>query len=145
MIKGVEIFGQYMVNPNFVLGVEMAKPHGFTDIGKAVKSLASGWDFLMSHGVLPRYRFWFIEKGSVLGDQVPPPLEYYIEAGKAYEELRQKHGIEFPYATQMGGFCSYVPSCQMDWEYYNGTGSLSKKTLEKRGYRGIPDFEKMMS
>ena len=145
MIKGVEIFGQYMVNPNFVLGVEMAKPHGFTDVGTAVKSLASGWDFLMGHGVLPRHRFWFIEKGSALGDQTPPPLEYYIEAQKAYAELRQKHGIEMPYATQMGGFCSYVPSCQMDWEYYHGTGTLSKKTLEARGYRGIPAFEKIMS
>ena len=145
MIKGVEIFGEYMVTPNFVLGVEMAKPHGFTDVGTAVKSLASGWDFLMGHGVLPRHRFWFIEKGSALGDQTPPPLEYYIEAQKAYAELRQKHGIEMPYATQMGGFCSYVPSCQMDWEYYHGTGTLSKKTLEARGYRGRPAFEKIMS
>lgn len=145
MIKGVEIFGQYMVNPNFVLGVEMAKPYGFTDIGEAVKSLADGWDFLMGHGVLPRHRFWFIEKGSRFGDQTPPPLEYYIEAQKAYAELRQKHGIEMPYATQLGAFSNYVPSCQQDWEYYHGTGPLSKKTLEARGYQGIPAFESNMS
>lgn len=145
MIKAVDIFGPRMVNPNFVLGVEMAKPYGFTDVSTAVKSLANGWDYLMGHGILPRHRFWFIEKGSAFGDQTPPPLEYYIEAQKAYFELRQKHNMEMPYATQMGGFCSYVPSCQMDWEYYHGTGTLSKKTLEARGYKGIPDFEKSMS
>lgn len=144
MIKAVDIFGEYMVNPNFVLGVEMAKPHGFTDVGEAVKSLASGWDFLMSHGVLPRHRFWFIEKGSALGDQEPPPLEYYIEAQRAYAEARQKHGIEMPYATQLGAFNNYVPSCQHDWEYYHGTGSLSKGKLEARGYQGIPEYEKVM-
>jgi hypothetical protein len=144
-IKAVDIFGPLQVNPNFVLGVEMAKPYGFTDVSTAVKSIAEGWDFLMSHGVLPRHRFWFIEHGSALGDQTPPPLEYYIEAQKAYAELRQNHGIEMPYATQMGGFNAYVPSCQMDWEYYHGTGTLSKQKLEARGYRGIPAFEKTLS
>ncbi len=135
-ISAVDIFGHLQVNPNFVLGVEMAKPHGFTDVSTAVKSIAKGWDFLMGHGVLPRYRFWFIEKGSALGGQEPPPLEYYIEAQKAYAELRWKHGIEFPYGTQMGAFGGYVPSCQQDFEYYHGSGTLSRQKLKARGYQG---------
>lgn len=145
MFKAVEIFGQYMVNPNFVLGVEMSKPHGFTDVAKAVKSTKEGWDYLMAHGVLPRHRFWFIEKRSALGpmNPTPPPLEFYIEIQKAYFELRQKHGIELPYSSQMGAFNAYVPSCQMDFEFYHGTGSLSKAKLESRGYKGIPAYEKI--
>ena len=144
-IRAVDFWGQWQVNPNFVLGVEMAKPHGFEDVSTAVKSIAGGWDFLMSHGVLPRHRFWFIEKGSALGDQEPPPLEYYIEAQRAYAELRWKHGIEIPYATQMGRLHSYMPSCQDDWEYYHGTGTLSKQRLEARGYKGVCDCAKVFA
>ena len=141
-IRAVDFFGPGQVNPNFVLGVEMAKPHGFEDVSTAVKSIASGWDFLMSHGVLPRHRFWFIEKGSALGDQEPPPLEYYIEAQKAYAELRWKHGMELPFGTQSGNLHGYIPSCQNDWEYYHGNGILSQKRLKARGYQGACDYSK---
>ena len=65
-----------------------AKPHGFEKVSDAVKSTAGGWDFLMSHGVLPRYNQWMIEAGAPLEDQEPPPLEFYIEIEKAYAELR---------------------------------------------------------
>lgn len=145
MFKGVEIFGEYMVNPNFVLGVEMCQEYGFTSIPEAVKSLTGGWDYLMGHGVLPRFRFWFIEKGSALGNNPPPALEYYMEMQRSYFELRYKHGIEMPYSSQMGNFGGYVPSTQTDWEYYHGSGSFSKKVLEARGYKGIPAFEKINS
>ena len=145
MFKGVEIFGQWMVNPNFVLGVEMAQPHGFKTVAEGVKSLVGGWDYLMAHGVLPRQRLWFIEKGSALGDQAPPPLEYYIECQKGFAELRYKHNVVIPYASQIGAFRNYVPSSQDDFEYYHGTGPLSKKVLEARGYKGIPAYEKVLA
>jgi hypothetical protein len=61
VVKSVDVFGEGNVNPNFVAGVEMAKPFGFTDVDAAVKSTAEGFDYLMSHGVVCRYNSWCVE------------------------------------------------------------------------------------
>lgn len=129
-IRAVDFWGVGRVNPNFVLGVEMAKPHGFEKVSDAVKSTAGGWDFLMSHGVLPRYNQWMIEAGSPLGDQEPPPMEYYIEVEKAYVELRQKHGFDPPYPGALTR-SSYFIACLQDYEYYHGSGIPSKQWQEQ--------------
>ena len=42
VVKSVDVFGEGNVNPNFVAGVEMAKPFGFTDVDAAVKSTSEG-------------------------------------------------------------------------------------------------------
>ncbi len=131
--KPVDFWG-LGVNPNFVIGVEMAKPHGFPDVSSAVKSTAGGWDFLMSHGVLPRYATWLIEGGSALAGQEPPPIEYFIEIEKAYAELRWKHGFEPPFPASQTRR-SYVLSCLHDWEYYHGSGILSRKKQEATKFR----------
>ncbi len=130
-IRAVDFWGSGMVNPNFVLGVEMAKPYGFEDVSSAVKSTSSGWDFLMSHGVLPRYNMWFIEAGAALASQEPPPFEFFIEAEKAYAELRWKHGFEPPFPSAQTRY-TYLLNCLQDWEYYHGTGTLSKQKQEAR-------------
>ncbi len=135
MIRGVDFFGWGKINPNFVLGVEMAKPHGFEDVSSAVKSTAEGWDFLMSHGVLPRHAYWTIEPDSAFRDQQIPPLEYFLEVEKAYTELRWKHGLDPPFPAG-NTRTSYFLSCLQDFEYYHGSGPMSKKKIEARGGSG---------
>lgn len=130
-IKAVDFWGRGRVNPNFVLGIEFAKPHGFEDVPSAVKSTSEGWDFLMSHGVLPRFNLWTRETGSAFADQSAPPLEYFIEAQKAYTELRWKHGFDPPFPGGKHRH-SYHLNCLQDFEYYHGTGTLSKRNLDAR-------------
>ena len=115
MIKAVDIFGPGRILPNFVVGIEMSKPNGFTDVDQAVKSILGGFDFLMSNGVLPRMDLWCIEPNAILGPQDPPPLEYFLKVGKGYTELRRKHGFDPPGANSRG---SYGIDCLYDWDYY---------------------------
>lgn len=130
-IRAVDFWGPGRVNPNFVIGVEMAKPYGFEDVSSAVKSTASGWDFLMDHGVLPRFNLWTIEPGSRFANQTMPPLEYFIEVQKAYIELCWKHKYDPPYPAA-GTFYSYWLDSLQDFEYYHGTGTTSRRYLSAR-------------
>jgi len=132
-INAVDFWGPGRINPNFVLGVEMARPYGFEDIGSAVKSTSGGWDFLMSHGVLPRVNTWTVEPGSTFGKekQQPPPLEYYIEVQKAYTELRWKHNFDPPFPAALTYF-TMPHNCINDFEFYHGSGPLSKRYLDAR-------------
>ncbi len=130
-IRAVDFWGPGQVNPNFVIGVEMAKPHGFESVSEAVKSTSSGWDFLMSHDVLPRFNLWTRETGSAFVDQPVPPLEYFIEVQKAYTELRWKYGFSPPFPAAKTRD-SWFLNCLWDFEYYHGTGPLSKRNLDAR-------------
>jgi len=116
MIDAVEIFGKGRILSDFVTGVEMAQPFGFKDVKSAVKSTLSGFEFLMSHDVLPRMDVWAVEKGSALEDQSPSPLEYYIEVERGYLELRQKYNFPFPFPGYCHG-CT-VSSSASDWDYH---------------------------
>jgi hypothetical protein len=130
-IRAVDFFGVGNVNPNFVSGVEMAKPFGFTDVDEAVESTVNGFDFLMSHGVLPRQGdFWCIEQKSKLSHSEPPPLEYFIKLGIGYLEVREKYGFMSPTLS----LCRYcLPhGTEYDFEYWHGNGPYSKKN-EKGG------------
>ncbi len=129
-IRAVDFWGRGRVQPNFVIGVEMAEPHGFKDVGSAVKSTSDGWDFLMSNGALPRYNQWTIESGSAFANQQRPPLEYFIEIQKAYTELRWKYNFDPPFPSTFSR-SSYLLCCLQDFEYYHGTGILSKKKQEE--------------
>jgi hypothetical protein len=113
-IKAVDIFGPWRVMPNFVTGVEMAKPMGFKDVDSAVKSTLGGFEFLMQHEVMPRMDTWCIEQNSKLGGQEPPPLEYYVRIGQGYTSLRKKYGVSLPIAESRE---NYHIDCQYDWEY----------------------------
>lgn len=115
MIDAVEIFGPGRVVPNFVAGVEMARPFGFKDVSSALRSTLGGFDFLMANGILPRMDMWTIEPNSALGGQEPPPLEFYIELGRGYRELCKKHGFDAPLGRCRG---CYRIDTTYDWEYY---------------------------
>jgi len=130
-IRAVDFWGRGRVNPNFVLGVEMARPYGFEDVGAAVKSTAGGWDFLMEHGVLPRFNLWTREAGSAFADQPAPPLEYFIAVQKAYTEIRWKHEFDPPFPGANDRF-SYSLNSLHDFEYYHGNSTLSKRNLDAR-------------
>ena len=130
-INGVKFWGRGRIQPNFVLGLEMAKPCGFEKVSDAVKHTSEGWDFLMQNGVLPRFNLWIQESGSAFAEQQPPPLEYFIEVQKAYTELRWKHKYDPPFPSANDRFSYYMNSLH-DFEYYHGNGTLSKKNLDER-------------
>jgi len=132
VLRSVDFFGEAKVNPSFILGLDMAEPHGFKDVSSAVKNFASGMDFLMSHGVLPRYAYWTIESRSGLAGHQPPPLEYYIEAEKAYAETRWKYNYDPPMPAAWSRF-GYIHSALWDFEYYHGSGPFSKKYQDAAG------------
>ncbi len=131
-IRAVDFWGPGNVNPNFVPGVEMAQPFGFKDVDEAVESTLSGFDFLMSNGVLPRQGdFWCVEEGSKLAGQEPPPLEYYIKLGKGYLELREKHG--FMSCAPISCRFALLHGTEYDFEYWHGNGPRSLKAQEAGG------------
>jgi hypothetical protein len=137
-IRAVDFWGVGNVNPNFVSGVEMVYPGGFRTVDEALKSTLSGYDFLMSNGVLPRQgEFLVIEPGSKLGkmpDVEPAPLEYYLRLGKGYLELREKHGFVCPPPVNCRACLPH--GTEYDFEYWHGSGPSSRKAeLES----GVPE------
>lgn len=102
-IDAVNVFGEGWVTPAFVAGVEMCKPYGFEKVEDAVKSTSEGWDFLMSHGVLPRPDHWCIEPLSALKDSPKVPLQYFVEIDRAWYTLWEKHKLpQIPGYRDMG-------------------------------------------
>ena len=93
MLKAVDIFGVGNVSPNFVAGVEMAQPMGFKDVDQAVNSTKEGFEFMMSHGVIPHPDTWCIEPQSPLGGHPPIPLDYYIKMNKAWYDTWVKYAL----------------------------------------------------
>lgn len=133
-INAVKYWGPGNVNPSFVIGVEMAQPFGFKTVDEAVRSTLSGFDFLMGNGVLPRQGgFWCVEPKSKLAGQFPPPLEYYLELGRGYLELRYKHGFDNLYST-MCRHC-LCHGTEFDFEYFHGH-SISSREVEQKTAAG---------
>jgi len=99
MEDAVEVFGNGMVQPSFVSGVEMARPHGFKTVEEAVKSMTSGFEYLMSRGIFPRPQQWRREPSTALckeAEQPPVPLDYYILMTRTWYELYQKYRDKLP-------------------------------------------------
>jgi hypothetical protein len=94
ILDAASILGPGAVIPNFVAGVELAKPDGFASIDEAIESTSEGLDFFMSHGVSPRFTTWCPEPMSVLGkDRQGAPLEYHIRLLRAYRDTRAKYKL----------------------------------------------------
>jgi len=117
VVKSVYIFGEGSVTPNFVAGVEMARPFGFKEVDEAVKSTAEGFDYLMSHGVVCRYNSWCVEPLSASGGQEPPPLEYFVKISRAWYELWKKHDLPpiRGYGRMGIGRSSWYHASHYDW------------------------------
>jgi hypothetical protein len=116
ILDAADIFGPTHVIPNFVGGVEMAEPHGFTDVDKAIASTTEGLEFFMSHGVVPRFTTWCPEPTSNLGRQAGPPLEYFVKLLLAWRDTFEKHKLPVPpgYGRPGVGNAEFSVSAFMD-------------------------------
>jgi hypothetical protein len=112
-----DIFGAAQVIPNFVAGVELARPHGFATVAEALRSTGEGLDFFMSQGVAPRFTTWCPEPLSELGrDQGPAPLEYHAGLLRLWRDTHRKHGLPVPpgYGEPGPGAAVFSVSAFMD-------------------------------
>jgi len=99
MCDAVEVFGPGNVQPSFVSGVEMARPHGFKSVAEAVKSTSAGFEYLMSRGILPRPQQWRREPSTALckeAEQPPVPLDFYVQLTRNWYECYQKYRSNLP-------------------------------------------------
>ena len=88
IFDAAEIFGARHVIPNFVAGVEMAKPFGFESIDAAIAITLEGLDHFMCRGITPRFTTWCPEPTTPLGRDNPDgaPLEYHVRLLEAYRD-----------------------------------------------------------
>jgi hypothetical protein len=99
MLDSVDILGEGNVRPNFVGGIEMAKPYGFATIKEALDSTTEGLHVMMSHGVDPRFNQWRREPKSNLvqeHEQPPIPTEFYIRLMSNRYDLWKKYDLRLP-------------------------------------------------
>ncbi|HZT90978.1 MAG TPA: radical SAM protein [Gaiellaceae bacterium] len=98
IFDAAEVFGARYVIPNFVAGVEMARPYGFETVDEAIASTTEGLDYFMSRGITPRFTTWCPEPTTPLGRDNPngAPLEYHIRLLDAYRAALERHGLEPP-------------------------------------------------
>ena len=111
-----EVFGASCVIPNFVAGIEMSRPYGFTSVEEAIRSTAEGLEFFMSRGVTPRFTTWCPEPLSNLGSQDPAPLEYHLRLLQVYRDTLAKHRLSPPpgYGPPGAGQAVFSVSSFMD-------------------------------
>ncbi len=88
VVEAAEVFGPSRVIPNFVAGIEMAKPVGYTDVEKAVASTQEGLEYFMARGVVPRFTTWCPEPTTPLGKLNPEgaSLEYHLRLLEVYRD-----------------------------------------------------------
>lgn len=96
IVESADVFGPENVIPNFVGGVEMARPDGYREVDEAIASTAAGLDFFMSRAILPRFTTWCREPLAHLGDQAPPPLEYYVKLLRIWRDTMERYQLPSP-------------------------------------------------
>jgi hypothetical protein len=118
IVDAADVFGPPNVIPNFVAGVEMAQPYGYTDVEEAVRSTAEGLDFFMSKGITPRFTTWCPEPMTPLGDANPDgaPLEYHLRLLETYRDAIRAHRLAAPpgYGEPGAGTAVFSVSAFMD-------------------------------
>jgi hypothetical protein len=116
IVQAGDIFGPENVIPNFVAGVEMAQPFGFSDLHDAIESTAEGLDFFMSRSIMPRFTTWCPEPLSFLKQQSAPPLEYYVKLLRVWRDIKEKYDLPAPpgYGTPGLGKAVFSVSAFMD-------------------------------
>jgi hypothetical protein len=97
ILDASQVFGPSRVIPNFVAGVELARPHGFATVDEALASTGEGLEFFMSRGITPRFTTWCPEPLSRLGrDQGPSPLAYHVGLLRLWRETLERHRLPAP-------------------------------------------------
>ncbi len=111
------IFRPEHIIPNFVAGVEMAAPHGFTSISAALDSTGEGLDHFMRQGIIPRFTTWCPEPLSELGRiQGAAPLEYHAGLLRVWRDTHAAHECRVPpgYGPPGAGKALFSVSAFMD-------------------------------
>jgi hypothetical protein len=116
IVDAAEVFGPEYVIPNFVGGVEMARPHGYTDVDAAIASTTEGLEYFMSKGIIPRFTTWCPEPTSDLGRQEGPSLEYFVKLLLAWRTTFEKYNLPAPpgYGRPGVGNAEFSVSAFMD-------------------------------
>ena len=118
IVDAAEVFGPRWVIPNFVAGIELARPHGFRTVDEAIASTTEGLDWFMSRGITPRFTTWCPEPTTPLGRDNPEgaPLEYHVRLLGAYREALERHGLRPPpgYGAAGAGNAVFSVSSFMD-------------------------------
>jgi hypothetical protein len=97
IVDAVPVFGRWRVIPNFVAGIELARPFGFDSVEEALRSTGEGIDWFMSRGVMPRFTTWCPEPLSDLGARNgPAPLVYHAALLRLWRDLHRAHGAPAP-------------------------------------------------
>lgn len=98
ILDAAEVFGPRQVIPNFVAGVELARPYGFATIDEAIASTAEGLEFFMSRGITPRFTTWCPEPMTQLGADNPggAPLEYHVRLLETYRAALEHYRLTPP-------------------------------------------------
>jgi hypothetical protein len=98
VLEAADIFSPSHVIPNFVGGIEMAKPNGFTDVEKAIASTREGLAYFMSHGIVPRFTTWCPEPTTPLGKLNPggASLEYHLQLLEVYRDTLLDYRLQPP-------------------------------------------------
>jgi hypothetical protein len=111
MLDSVDILGEFNVRPNFVGGIEMAKPYGFATIDEAVASTTAGLEVMMSHGVDPRFNQWRREpKTNLVKEHAQPPIptEFYIRLMGNRYDIWKKYGLNLPLKKELNTARCYM-------------------------------------
>ncbi len=118
ILDAAEVLGPRYVIPNFVAGVELARPHGFSTVDEALASTGEGLDWFMSRGVTPRFTTWCPEPATPLGRDNPEgaPLEYHVRLLEVYRDALERHGLQPPpgYGAAGPGNAVFSVSAFMD-------------------------------
>lgn len=117
ILDAAAIMRPHNVIPNFVAGIEMARPHGFDSVESALRSTGEGLEFFMSNGVVPRFTTWCPEPLSVLGrTQGPAPLEYHVGLLRVWRDTHRRHALRVPpgYGAPGVGHAVFSVSAFMD-------------------------------
>jgi hypothetical protein len=118
ILDAAEVFEPRYVIPNFVAGIELARPFGFATIDQAIASTVEGLDFFMSRGITPRFTTWCPEPTTPLGRDNPEgaPLEYHVRLLDAYRAALERHGLQPPpgYGKPGAGNAVFSVSSFMD-------------------------------
>ena len=117
-LDAADVFGAAHVVPNFVAGIELARPHGFATVDEAIASTREGIAFFMSHGITPRFTTWCPEPATPLGAANPRgvPLAYHVRLLATYREVLAENGLSAPagYGPSGAGRAVFSVSPLMD-------------------------------
>ena len=93
LVRAVDIFGRGNVGTGIVGGVELARPHGFTNEQDALESTLAEAEYLAERGVSTVYIVWVPRPGSDFKGQQAPSLDYFIRLAQGLQDLRVKYGL----------------------------------------------------